>query len=246
VTMKQWELVMGKGVPNHYYANLQKSGDEAALHKGELERRPAELVTFYEIRENPSVEQKNAPDAPCDDPSVDWPANNAVNANSFFGKLRAKAMLAGLDLPTEAQWEYACRAGATTALNSGKSLTQSNQCPNLAELGRYMANLDPANWWWIRMWINLGSAGVGTYAPNKWGLYDMHGNVWEWCLDWYGPLSSEAVTDPKGPASGEVRVVRGGSWDDRAKACRAANRGIGGHPSRAHSTFGFRVALHLP
>ena len=158
---------------------------------------------------------------------------------------RAKTTLAGFDLPTEAQWEYACRAGTTTALNSGKALTQVLDCPNMTELGRYMRNQDPSQWWWLKGWVRLHSTVVGSYAPNKWGLYDMHGNVWEWCLDWYAPLPSGAATDPKGPASGQARVIRGGSWEDCAKACRTANRGVGGIPSRATLYFGFRVTLTL-
>jgi formylglycine-generating enzyme required for sulfatase activity len=250
VTRKQWELVMSKSVRDHYYANLQKSGDEAASHKGELDRRPVEMITFYEIRENPTTDagdaKQEATEVPSDDPNVDWPANNVVNPNSFFGNLRVRTQLQGLDLPTEAQWEYACRAGTTTTLNSGKNLTRWTECPNLTELGRYMANHDPSEWFWTKGWVRLNSTVVGSYAPNNWGLHDMHGNVWEWCLDWYGPLSAGAVTDPKGPAAGLVRVLRGGGWDERAKACRAANRGTGGSPERKNPAFGFRVALPLP
>ena len=240
VTMKQWEVVMGSGVPGHYHRNLEDPDDEPRLHISGFQRRPVERITFHEIRENPAKG-----DQPGDDPDVDWPANNAVHPDSFFGKLRAKSMLAGLDLPTEAQWEYACRAGTTTALNSGKTLTRVLDCPNMTELGRYMANHDPPQWWWSRGWVRLWSTVVGAYAPNMWGLYDMHGNVWEWCLDWYAPLPSEAVTDPKGPPSGEARVIRGGGWDERAAACRSANRGIGGIPSEANPFFGFRVVLTL-
>jgi len=315
VTMRQWELVMGK--PASGYHNLRKGNDfhyPSPAELPELHRRPVEQITFYEIRENPMTDAKevsaalaesspapalepkkpaadknaessatalladeddeppdiesdqerearekqaaNAKKAaqyaleqimaqPSHDPNVDWPANSAVNPDSFFGKLRAKTMLAGLDLPTEAQWEYACRAGATTALNSGKALTQVWECPNLAEVGRYLLNVDSSEGWYYR-YEPLGSAVVGSYAPNTWDLYDMHGNVWEWCLDWYEPLSSEPAVDPKGPATGKAHVLRGGDWDDRAKACRAANRGQGGVPSNKNAFFGFRAAMTAP
>jgi len=252
VTMRQWELVMGKPVEGHYKLAQEPHGERVpdAISRPELHRRPVEMISFYEIRENPVTDAKDAKqkatDTPSDDPNVDWPANSAVNPNSFFGKLRAKTMLAGLDLPTEVQWEYACRAGTTSALNSGKALTQERECPNLAEVGRYLLNVDPSEGWRYNRWEVLGTTTVGSYVPNKWGLYDMHGNVWEWCLDWYAPLSSEAATDPKGPASGQARVLRGGSWDDRAKACRAANRGSGGAPSGKSGFFGFRVAMTAP
>jgi formylglycine-generating enzyme required for sulfatase activity len=189
---------------------------------------------------------KQAMEQPSHDPNVDWPAKDTVNADSFFGKLRAMTRLSGLDLPTEAQWEYACRAGTTTALNSGKDLTQRVNCPNLAEVGRFTFNVDPSDWWWYKSWERLGSAVVGSYAPNKWGLYDMHGNVWEWCLYWYGPYPAGAVTDPKGPPSGDVHVIRGGCWEEGARACRSANRGTGGIAAEATPYFGFRVALRIP
>jgi formylglycine-generating enzyme required for sulfatase activity len=92
----------------------------------------------------------------------------------------------------------------------------------------------------------MGKAPVGSYPPNRWGLYDMHGNVWEWCLDWYAETYPGAVTDPKGPATGERRVLRGGSSDDAAACCRAANRGAGGYPVYRNADFGFRVVMTMP
>jgi formylglycine-generating enzyme required for sulfatase activity len=243
VTVRQWELVMSKAIEGHNKIRHDPGAESVpqSAYLPELHRRPVEMITFYEIRENPATDAN-----PSHDPNVDWPANSAVNPNSFFGRLRTKTSLVGLDLPTEAQWEYACRAGTTTALNSGKGLTQARECPNLAEVGRYLFNTDPSEAWRYNRNDVLGTAGVGSYAPNKWGLYDMHGNVWERCLDWYGPLSFEAVTDPKGAVSGQARVVRGGGWDDRAKACRAANRGPAGDPAGKNGFFGCRVALTLP
>jgi formylglycine-generating enzyme required for sulfatase activity len=201
---------------------------------------------------------------PLDDPAVDWPANSVINADSFMGRLRAKTGLTALDLPTEAQWEYACRAGTTTALHSGKDLTDTMNCPNVAEVARYRNNAGKPEGWHVwstngysygwqpgfqgysndRKW--MGKAPVGSYPPNRWGLYDMHGNVWEWCLDWYAETYPGAVTDPKGPATGERRVLRGGSSDDPAACCRSANRGAGGYPVYRNADFGFRVVMTMP
>ena len=118
------------------------------------------------------------------------------------------------DLPTEAQWEYACRAGTTTALNNGTNLTsEKGECSNLNEVGWYKNNHGSG-----------GHKAVGQKRPNNWGLYDMHGNVMEWCRDWRTFYTGDA-TDPTGPASGSRRVNRGGSWDDYASGCRSACRG---------------------
>jgi len=169
-----------------------------------------------------------------------WPANNDVDADSFFGKLRAKTSLVA-DLPTEAQWEYACRAGTTTALNSGKNLTDRETCPNAAEVGRYFGNRDDGKG------NTSNQTKVGLYKPNAWGLYDMHGNVFEWCLDWYQDhLGTAAVIDPKGSESGEQRVLRGGyvHWGG-AKGIRSAVRN--GHASngRVDKGWGIRIVINL-
>ena len=137
-------------------------------------------------------------------------------------------------LPTEAQWEYACRAGTTTALNSGKNLTaEKSECPNLDEVGWYGRNSGDS------------THPVGQKKPNAWGLYDMHGNVWEWCQDWYGSYHGD-VTDPVGPASGKFRVLRGGCWEDyRPRFFRSAFRSNGqpGRLRRGGNRIGFRLAL---
>ena len=108
------------------------------------------------------------------------------------------------DLPTEAQWEYACRAETTTALNTGKNLTDATHCPNMDEAG------------WSRPISESRTHPVGMKLPNNWGIYDMHGNVHEWCLDWYAEYPATAVTDPRGPDEGSYHVERGGSWYDNA------------------------------
>jgi alpha-L-fucosidase len=130
-------------------------------------------------------------------------------------------------LPTEAQWEYACRAGTTNQFSYGND-------PQYTELGNYA--------WYA------GNSGTRTHAvggklPNQWGLYDMHGNVWEWCADWFtSSLPRGSVTDPQGPTSGSDRVPRGGSWRDDAGACQSASRGPNA-PSFRGPDLGFRVVL---
>jgi formylglycine-generating enzyme required for sulfatase activity len=134
-------------------------------------------------------------------------------------------------LPTEAQWEYACRATTTTAYSCGDD-------PTL--LGDYA--------WW-RGFNDDGTTSAEAYAhrvelkkPNAWGLYDMHGNVWEWCRDWFGGKLA-AGADPTGPAKGVYRVIRGGAWFPRFPGdCRSACR-AGDDPSNSDVDCGFRVAL---
>jgi formylglycine-generating enzyme required for sulfatase activity len=124
-------------------------------------------------------------------------------------------------LPTEAQWEYACRAG-TTGMFGGNG--------NLDDLG----------------WYERNSGGMthpaGQKQPNAWGLRDMHGNVWEWCLDWYGNYLGGRVRDPAGPSQGTHRVFRGGSWLLDARSARSANR-IQATPDYFGHYLGLRVAL---
>ena len=134
--------------------------------------------------------------------------------------------------PSEAQWEYACRAGTTTPYHFGNQLngTQANCDGNVPygtdKKGPYLEK----------------TTLVGKYPANAWGLHDMHGNVSEWCADWYGDYPTASVSDPNGPATGSLRVIRGGSWINDAVGCRSADRS--GHvPSIRSFDRGFRVAL---
>ena len=127
-------------------------------------------------------------------------------------------------LPTEAQWEYACRAGATAPY-------AGNGC--LASMGWYAQN---SGW---------HTHPVGQKLPNAWGLYDMHGNVFEWCLDGYDGYPSTAESDPEGPSTRVTpyRIVRGGGWGADARACRSAHRENVYHNSSLNAYIGMRVAL---
>jgi formylglycine-generating enzyme required for sulfatase activity len=141
-------------------------------------------------------------------------------------KARRAAMEMRYALPTEAQWEYACRAGTTTAFGFGDTV------PMLGQYG----------------WFKGNSGGrthpVGELKANAWGLYDMHGNVWEWCTDWFGKeyYGNSPADDPQGPGAGSLRVRRGGSWGSIAGEYRSANRNRAAPDIRAYN-IGFRLAL---
>jgi formylglycine-generating enzyme required for sulfatase activity len=145
----------------------------------------------------------------------------------FIRRLNNKESGARYRLPTEAEWEYAARAGSTTAYSFGDGVGQ---------LGQYA-------------WYN-GNSGktthpVGQLQPNAWGLYDIHGNVWEWVQDWYGSYASGTVTDPVGPQVGSIRVYRGGSWYYNARHCRSVNRN-GVAPDYRGGGLGFRLLREVP
>ena len=195
VTQRQWELVTG-------------SNPCSSTSYGKGGAHPVHDVSYNDIR-GPSSGAK-------------WASSNTVDAASFLGQLRARTGL-DFDLPTEAQWEHACRAGTTTTYSYGSSADGAS------------------------MWYSSNSSGtaheVGTKRPNPWGFYDMHGNAWEWCLDWYGTLAYG--TDPKGSSSGSNRSLRGGSWSDSADYCAASSRGSS-LPSYSRRYYGFRLSRTLP
>jgi len=140
-------------------------------------------------------------------------------------------------LPTEAEWEYVCRAGTTSAYAWGKSIDCSN-----AMYGNNTLKMDVC----VNDVKSKGlpvdqPAPVKSYSPNAWGLYDMEGNAYEWCQDWYGPsYGRDVVVDPKGPSSGSDRVRRGGSWYGPGARCRCAYRNLS-NPANRYQTTGFRL-----
>ena len=197
ITLRQWELVMGSW-----------PGSSPSSSYGLGDAYPAYNVSYNDIRGSSS--------------GARWPASSVVDASSFLGKLRAKTGL-DFDLPTEAQWEYACRAGTATTYYWGDAM-------------------DGAYAWYSS---NSGSTAhpVGTRLPNAWGLYDMSGNVWEWCRDWYGALAYG--TDPTGSASGSDRVLRGGGRYVNSGDCSSSYR-INVDPSYSDGNVGFRLSRTLP
>jgi formylglycine-generating enzyme required for sulfatase activity len=217
VTQRQWALVMGTWPSCFTNTTCRDS-------------HPVAQVSYYEIRENPlpvmDQSSKGGAIAP------NWPQSAQAHSGSFVGKLRAKTGVSALDLPTEAQWERTCRAGTTTALNNGKDLTSTTNCQNLSQLGHYWGDTDA-----------ITTAMVGSYLPNAWGLYDMHGNVLEYCLDWYS-AQPPGTTDPVGALWSTCRVMRGGSWGSEAMSCRSASRSrMRQHNGYFHT--GLRIACSI-
>jgi formylglycine-generating enzyme required for sulfatase activity len=135
----------------------------------------------------------------------------------------------GYRLPTEAEWEYACRAGTTTPFSTGSNTT-TNQA-NYNGNNPYNGNAKGT--------YREKTTAVGSFAANAWGLYDMHGNVYEWCWDWYGSYASGNQTDPMGASLGTYRVFRGGSWNGNGQYLRSAFRGYR-TPSYRYINLGFR------
>lgn len=188
-----------------------------------------------------------------------WP-NGKPRTDSFMDKLISKCKskdpttgeytvkVEGFDLPTEFQWEYACRAGTTNAFNTTTPFDNTDsakQVEQLKLLGRYKDNQSDN-----KGGITTAHTIVGSYLPNAWGLYDMHGNVWEWCRDWYiedpTTLNPKQYKDPSGAASGSYRVIRGGSWlNNTVGSCRSASRDPYGL-SNAWANIGFRLSRTLP
>ncbi|CAG1021730.1 Formylglycine-generating enzyme [Patescibacteria group bacterium] len=158
-----------------------------------------------------------------------------LDTQTFLDKLNQLIPNLNARLPTEAEWEYACRAGTTTPFSFGENITpeqvnyDGNYPYNGAEKGLYRGK----------------TVAVKSLPPNDWGLYEMHGNVWEWCDDWFGDYPNQAVTNPTGATEGISRVLRGGSWFDFAGGARSAVRS-GNDPGYRNLLIGFRFALGQP
>ena len=173
--------------------------------------------------DNPS-EFKDDPARPVE--QVSW-----NDVQTFLDRLNAR--VPGLDagLPSEAQWEYACRAGTTTPFSFGENIT-----PEQVNYDGSRPYADGKKGLDRRQTVP-----VKSLPPNPWGLYEMHGNVYEWCADWYGDYPQGPQIDPSGPSEGVFRVLRGGSWDDNGRRCRAAYR-LRYEPGYRINSFGFRLA----
>ncbi|MCQ2388400.1 MAG: formylglycine-generating enzyme family protein [Kiritimatiellae bacterium] len=218
---------------------LNVTGADPSKYKGDC--RPVENMDYNAVR------------------GGNWPTTTAPGTGSFMGKLLAKCKskdeagnytvpVTGFDLPTEFQWEYACRAGTASAFNTTNAYNNADSAAQevqLRRLGRYENNQSDG-----RGEISEKHTVVGSYEPNAWGLYDMHGNVYEWCRDWLQTDVEELkqFVDPKGPDSGNSgtkRVIRGGAWNQNVGNCRSAKREPF-DPTSKYESVGFRLFRDLP
>ena len=212
-TQRQWELAMG-------------TRPSAFSNETCYATRPVETVSYLDVRG--------------DVKGTSWPMSSEVDEGSFIGVLRAKSLSLGFDLPTEAEWEYSCRASSTTALYTGRNLTTNGAIdPALAEVARYTYNGGGA-WGSVdyKGDATHGPSMVGAYKPNSWGLFDCFGNVWEMVLNHTVDYSG---IDPVGTVA-PYRMVCGGSWVNPAYRCLD-------HPvidpmAHKYSHIGFRICLH--
>ena len=215
-------LMGGKKIPVDPFSNIkvaQPEEDEFPQHEVTLTKpfymgkyEVTQEQWFEIMGENPSREKgRKLPVT-----NVSW-----NECHFFIRKLNEKTN-GVYRLPTEAEWEFACRAGTSTAYSFGDKMTPKDA--NYADSG-------------------IGKpVEVGSYKPNAFGLYDMHGNVWEWCEDWYGDYSAGSITDPKGPATGENRVLRGGAFSDVGSLARSSFRSNDFSPTNRFLDNGFRLA----
>ena len=212
VTVGQWR----RFVKETGYRSLAETDGGTWIWNGtEWEK----MAGFY--WDNPSFHQNDCHPVKC----VSW-----YDTKAFIGWISQKEDV-DYRLPTEAQWEYACRAGGTNAFYSGPiANTGCEYMPSLHTVGVFCGN---SGW---------KTHEVASKQPNMLGLYDMHGNAWEWCEDWKGPYPETEVMDPAGSGNGIYRVARGGSWDDKAPRLRCAFRGILGPRGRSHR-LGFRLVM---
>jgi len=175
-----------------------------------------------------------------DHPVVEVSWNDATAFCAWLSKKEGKTY----ELPTEAEWEYACRAGTTTRFWCGDTDASLKGNANIADAS--LKEKYPSASWAVAWDDGYASTSpVGRFKANPWGLYDMGGNVWQWCADDYDKYQEGTIKDPNGKESANIRVLRGGSWCAGPRDCRSASRG-GDYPANRNDLNGFRVVLRPP
>lgn len=233
VTQELWEYVMGAHNVTHFPADAEKVYLYPAFNSnGNLVETGGSYIYGGSTTSNSNGKGDNYP--------VYYVSyNDIMGENGFLDRLNA---LTGKDyrLPTEAEWEYAARGGQENQYT--RETTDATGAPSDAIQYVYSGSNDISDVAWYDGNSGSKTHPVGTKIPNELGIYDMSGNVWEWCYDWYGSYSSAQQTNPMGASSGSARVDRGGGWNDNASRCRVSFRG-NGPPTYRGNDFGFRLVL---
>ena len=221
ITMKLILIPAGQFVMGSPEDEIGRSHDEGPQHDVEISN--PFYMGIYEVTQEQYQEIMG--NNPSDHKGARYPVEGVLwrEAVEFCQKLSQRTGKKAR-LPTEAEWEYACRAGTHTAFNTGQTIDW------------HQANVEAPPWGKTKR--------VGRYKPNGWGLYDMHGNVWEWCQDRYGPYVDAEAVDPQGPSSGGGRVARGGYFGSLLNHCRSASREYMDPDLRLYS-IGFRVVVDM-
>lgn len=240
VTIGQWKAVMGETLREHVVKLLN---DETIYEFGDQKKKLREFMNFN--RDDPDRILANEND------SLPMYLVSWYDAMEFCKRLTQLEKEKGhlprgyqFTLPTEAQWEYACRAGTTSATFAGPLIMNGRNAPVLDSIAWYSGNSGIGY-----TGKRLGNPGAGPRIageklPNAWGLRDMPGNIWEWCRDWYGPYNEKELKDPVGPDNGTGRVNRGGSWGSGPLSERSASR-ASNPPVEKSAWRGFRVVLSI-
>ena len=220
VTQRQYELVTGDR-PS-FFSNVVDYAE-----------RPVEQISYKDVRGD----------------GYEWPASlHEVAEESFMGILRRRTGVDGFDLPAEIEWEFAARAECASALYTGSELSGVQTSSSLNDIARYRKHngyIDGSTEPDGKALSQNGTAKVGEHDSNKWRLFDMVGNVWEMCLDFYNADPTAAELEAGGPSSGNSHSARGGAWNSLSERCRCASRYYFG-VATPNKGLGFRVAMPLP